>query len=440
MTGVPRSRPRAARPWAVPWGLCLGWLLLLLAIVRLPVLDARTALAPEERQHVKNIISKLTKVKGGQHGSFAYAGGNSNNGNNGNNNHSNNNSNSVSVGSGVGGGAALSGGKAAAAGGAGAVLGLAPAPAASLSLGELKTPALSIEPASFSFGSHYTCIAKSQDFELKNLSPDPGDQLEVYSVAAGSLHFHVANFSPLTLMPNKTRAIRIMFLPYLAGATSVVVVIQTSLGGFLLRLSGEGVSNPYGVKGFTGVRVPMGITYNPAVQMYNPFDEPLHIKEIFTTEGFLHLALPDFVDDVDKVEEVNAVSTSASIWHMQPREIKDVIELSFRSHTPGTYRGFLHVKTNLDNLVVPIDIVVLSGGLHAMPEELHFGATVPGEAHTIPVTLLNSDRVPVTLLEVYTRNIDDTISFSCVLRPPASVVQPATVVVVFFCGVCFQTQ
>ena len=336
-----------------------------------PTFNARAStLAPEDQLHVKTIVAKLTRVKGGRHGF----------------------SNNASVNM------------------------VLPSTAAgtttAASTKELRPPpTLSIDPPYFDYGSHYTCISVSHDFEMTSLSQDNHTEpVKIYSVTISSLHFHVSNFGPTVLAPNGTKTFKIMFLPYVEGPVAAVVVVQTSIGGFLVRLAGEGVDNPYGVVGFTSVRVPMGIAYNPAVQVYNPFAETLLIKEIFTTEGFLHLTLPDFVHDVDKVEEVNAVSTSASIWQVRPREIKDVIELSFRSHTPGPYRGFLHIKTNLDNLVVPIDIVVLQGGIHAMPEQLHFGATVPGEVHTIPVTLLNSDRVPVAILDVSTRNTDDAIS------------------------------
>lgn len=313
--------------------------------------SARTVLGPDERLHVSTIIAKLTKVKGGQHGSF---------------------DNTTAPGAGRAGtsGTGHRGGKEKEATATAAGVGVASS-AEGLDAGQSSTeadnsellsllgaPKLSVHPPFFHFGSHYTCISTSQDFELTNISPNANETVEIYSVTTSSLHFHISNFSPTTLAANKTKAVRVMFLPYREGPVSAVVVIQTSLGGFLLRLSGDGVRNPYGVKGFTGVRIPMGIAYNPAVQVYNPFDETLLIKEIFTTEGFLHLTLPDFVADMDKVEEVNAVSTSASIWQVQPREMKDVIELSFRSHTPGPYRGFLHIKTNLDNLVVPVDIMV----------------------------------------------------------------------------------
>ena len=40
-------------------------------------------------------------------------------------------------------------------------------------------------------------------------------------------------------------------------------------------------------------------------------------------------------------------------------------------------------------------VLVLSGGLHPVPEQLQFGAVVPGEITTLPISLLNSDTTPV---------------------------------------------
>ena len=367
--------------------------------------DARTTLAPDERLHVNTIVAKLTKVKGGQHGRFT---------------NSNTSATSETI-------FAAGDGQTAS---TNIELGAAPSSGnigldGTVSDAVVARPALSIQPPYFDFRSHFTCISTSQEFMFINNSPNPDDVLQILSVTTGSLNFHVSNFSPISLAPNRTKSIKIMFLPYMEGFTSAVVVIQTSIGGFLLRLTGEGINNPYGVSGFTRVRVPIGVAYNPAVQVYNPFDEVLSIKEIYTSESFFHLTLPDFVEGSDKVERVTEMSTSASIWKVKPREIKDVIELSFRSHTPGPYRGFLHIKTDLDNLVVPIDIVVLTGGIHASPEKLDFGATVPGEGHTIPISLLNSDDSPVAILEVVTRNIDDAISIKydrdLVLKPQQSI-------------------
>jgi hypothetical protein len=36
----------------------------------------------------------------------------------------------------------------------------------------------------------------------------------------------------------------------------------------------------------------MGLMFQPQLELFNPFDHVLKIKEVFTNEGFLHLMLP----------------------------------------------------------------------------------------------------------------------------------------------------
>ena len=97
---------------------------------------------------------------------------------------------------------------------------------------------------------------------------------------------------------------------------------------------------------------------------------PLLVSHV--PEGFLQLALPPGV----QVEANGRVSTEGAVlsteaalkWVIPNRSTHEVIHLSFKSHTPGQYRGYVHVKTDMDNMVIPVDITVLPNGLHTMPE------------------------------------------------------------------------
>ena len=150
-------------------------------------------------------------------------------------------------------------------------------------------------------------------------------------------------------------------------------------------------------------RVPIGVLYEPPIRISNHFeDKELHVKEIFTTgfllvstrrcfvhgvvvhphsrpplltivaEGFLQLALPPGV----QVEANGRVSTDGAVlsteaalkWVIPNRSTHEVIHLSFKSHTPGQYQGYVHVKMDMDNMVIPVDITVLPNGLHTMHE------------------------------------------------------------------------
>jgi hypothetical protein len=59
-----------------------------------------------------------------------------------------------------------------------------------------------------------------------------------------------------------------------------------------MQVYGHGMLNPYRLFPFVGAKVPADVTYRPPIEIYNPHDVPLHVKEIFTSGGFLHLTLP----------------------------------------------------------------------------------------------------------------------------------------------------
>ena len=66
---------------------------------------------------------------------------------------------------------------------------------------------------------------------------------------------------------------------------------------------------------------------------------------------------------------------------VRPGHEKTVINLDFLTHVPGQYSGYVHIKTSLDNLVVPVEINVLRGGVYAYPSIIDFG-TIYRETQT----------------------------------------------------------
>ena len=66
---------------------------------------------------------------------------------------------------------------------------------------------------------------------------------------------------------------------------------------------------------------------------------------------------------------------------MRPGHKKSVINVDFLIHVPGQYSGYVHVKTSQDNLVVPVEINVLRGGVYAYPSLIDFG-TIHRESQT----------------------------------------------------------
>jgi len=58
------------------------------------------------------------------------------------------------------------------------------------------------------------------------------------------------------------------------------------------------------------------------------------------------------------METAGEADASAGVWTIQPKQQKTVIHVSFVSHATGKFQGFVHLKTDIDNLLVPVEIMV----------------------------------------------------------------------------------
>ena len=78
---------------------------------------------------------------------------------------------------------------------------------------------------------------------------------------------------------------------------------------------------------------------------------------------------------------------AASRWRVAPHARAEIILLQFQSHTSGQYDGMVHIKTNFEDMVVPVELSVMRGGLTpSAPMVVFFGFT--------------SDRVRMTVVAV----------------------------------------
>ena len=90
----------------------------------------------------------------------------------------------------------------------------------------------------------------------------------------------------------------------------------------------------------------------------------------------MHLTLPE--NDDSGVKESATVSQkagagsrakgSAGLWSIQAGATKEIVRLSFKSHISGRYQGYVHVKTSKENMVLPVQVTVLSGGSILYPK------------------------------------------------------------------------
>ncbi len=288
------------------------------------------------------------------------------------------------------------------------------------------SPNITIVPAFLNFKKRPTCIPQKEGIILMN--KETAGELHVYSVSSNTPNFQASDFKKVTLAPGQSSSFTVIFLPRTLGVVHATLVIETSMGGFVYALQGEGTANAYKATALLDVKVPVGVNSKATFELFNPHAAPLRIKEIFTNQGFLHLMLPpgpSLLPSERKRSSSNSITSSSSstgssstgsisspsgasahsdeggLWVVPTHKSSHIINLSFQSNTPGKHSGFIHVRTDADDLVIPVELNVMKGGLHFLPEEIVFDTMiVPGQKKDVPIGLLNSTPNPIAIVEV----------------------------------------
>ena len=283
-------------------------------------------------------------------------------------------------------------------------------------------PGLVFSPPAIDFGVRSVCIPHFSGFNITNNVQ--GRVVEILSIATGgNPQFIVNKFRPATLAEGESLHVKIIFLPRNANAVTGSLLIKTSVGGFFMAVAGEAKPNRYELVPFTDAELPMGKVYNPPIIVHNPLDVPLQIKEVFTTEKFLHLKLPKGALKEQQAAAVAAGGSSsggvlplsgrsARMWTIPPRSSKHIINLSFQSHTPGKYNGYIHVKTDRDHLLIPVAVVVLRRSIYAYPREVDFGSLALGASAHFPISLLNARESGLAIKSVRVRERDPRLTLT----------------------------
>lgn len=236
-------------------------------------------------------------------------------------------------------------------------------------------------------------------FNTDDRGPKEREELVIISVSSESPSFYTSFYRPIAIAPGKEFALEVVFLPRAVNAVESYVTIHTSAGNFVLQVSGRGIPNPYKVQPFVGIKVPVGEAYEPSIEIYNPFYEVLSVREIYTSSSALSLLLPPEVLNYTAEtcgaacsgsENSEETSRKLKLWDVAPHTRRSLIKLRFISQKTGKFQGFVNIKTGPDNLIVHVDVSVVSAAVHKTPEELDFGVMTLQDTKTLNFTLLNS--------------------------------------------------
>jgi hypothetical protein len=272
------------------------------------------------------------------------------------------------------------------------------------------SPPLSLlfDPPILEYGSTPVCIPSISMFTLIN----PLDtEFDLVSIQSDNPQFYPVLFQPQIIASQDSIQIQILYLPYSPQASQATLTLTTSLGLFQYFINTAPAYNSYHLHPFLGYRLATSVTSQHIISIYNPHDQPLHIREIYTTEEFL--SLENLVPTSIQVDENNN-PLDTSQWILESGVERNIISLLMSSSHAGSYSGYVHIKTNYDNIVIPVELnVVESGGLYVTPSLINFGIlTNIHDVTTVNISLFNSGYQPIEIIEIFLSNPDSNLQIN----------------------------
>lgn len=236
---------------------------------------------------------------------------------------------------------------------------------------------LDISPAGFiEFINCPTLIPGQKIFTITN---NYDRAVQVNSVTPDSSNFHTILFQPTLLQPLEELSILIFFLPYYTEMFQSVLSINTSEGEIQYSARGRAIPNPYRLRPYYGARLQRdNLSHDRPIVIFNPHKEALYIKEIYSTENFLSFKGGPTSDPGATSQEngvITSIESESSAWTVDPGFEKEIIILSMMASKSGWFSGYIHIRTNIDHMLLPVELQVFdsSSSLKPREESIDFG-------------------------------------------------------------------
>jgi hypothetical protein len=231
-------------------------------------------------------------------------------------------------------------------------------------------PLVEISASRQDWPAQWVCTPQNRDIIV---SHNEASEIQVIAISSDVPEFQTTAFKKMTIAPGYSFSFPMIFVPHRVGFVSATIVVQTNIGNFLYNLRGEGVPNPFGLQALESRRVMIGSDASFGIDFINSLNKTaVQVKEVFSTDNFLRLDLPGAVSSEDTVK------VPGSYWHIAAGKQSTIVYVSFSVASPGRHSGFVHIRTSTDYFLVPVSIIVLKHGLHAIPDVVDFGViTLP---------------------------------------------------------------
>eukprot|EP00041_Stephanoeca_diplocostata_P037815 m.1447573 g.1447573 ORF g.1447573 m.1447573 type:complete len:1842 (+) comp25108_c0_seq1:189-5714(+) len=268
----------------------------------------------------------------------------------------------------------------------------------------------SLVPPMIDFDLQPLCQPRRQRVTLVN--EDSQKPLTVYSITSPSDDVQCTwlDDSAEVVEAGKNATFTVVHLGYSIGQDGTSVLLSTSHGDVSLSVTTSNTVNMLRTRPLIDGEVAVGVPYVQPIRVYNPFDTPLRVVEVYTSNSILSLEpVPEAVlatteaardhNKSGRVSHFASQTIDANAWVLQPQSYKTVMVLRTSSKQTGMIQGYVHVRTNVTdaNAVISVKVSISDvPGLYYGPgDSLDFGTTTVRDepvVQSIPI-LSNTNHV-----------------------------------------------
>lgn len=230
--------------------------------------------------------------------------------------------------------------------------------------------------------------------------------------------FHVPFVRDIAISPQGNYTFTVVYLPTRIGAVQTEILVRTSFGQMKYQVKGVGIASPFKVVPLTNLVSyaghPANAAFIPDITLYNPFDRPIEIQEIYSSGGKFYLELPTLDASPGSTAANPSDSDRAQLWTIGAYEKRAVIRVRFvGSLVAGNYTAYIRmkVKTSQDDdeladdicLVIPIRMEVRAmQRISLYPERslIDLGSVLLTERRPLSINIHTSDTPDIGVASV----------------------------------------
>ena len=151
-------------------------------------------------------------------------------------------------------------------------------------------PNVTISPPFLDFKRRALCLPTVEEFVVSNTAASGA--LTIHSCSSDTSAFQASCFQKQVVNAGDSAAVTVQYLPRAEGPTFGTLMVDTSVGGFVLKVQGEGIPSEYRVSPLVNLKVPIGKSPTLYMQVYNPHNTMLRIQEILQTKALCIWCFP----------------------------------------------------------------------------------------------------------------------------------------------------